>query len=185
MKVRCINSDGYILKVGKIYEVKSISEDGYFYRVKLESGNIEGMYKTRFEIVKENEMDRELTFKEVIAEIKEGEVWENTKKERLLEAITKNSGLICFVNEGRNIKNLIINENDTFKLHEKEYTTLEALNIISNDKIKIGVSSDGDEFRYKDNHELEMKTPNNNEWKEPLLWGDEINGKWKIRQAEE
>lgn len=37
---------------------------------------------------------KELTFREVIANIKEGEVWENTKKCFVLEAIKKEDGII-------------------------------------------------------------------------------------------
>lgn len=73
MKVRCIDNMNGVLKLGKVYEVKDIVDNGKYYKIE-HSPNIECRVKAdRFEEVKENNNMKEITFKEVIASIKDGE----------------------------------------------------------------------------------------------------------------
>ena len=78
MKVRCYDNS-YLedcLTVGRIYDVKEIKEN--YYVIKDDKGITNLFWHGEFEIVKENEMEK--TFREVIADIKEGEVWESEEK---------------------------------------------------------------------------------------------------------
>lgn len=85
MKIKCINTgDNEYITLGGTYEV--IQEDilpfgsQVGYRIVNDIGQSRIYKKERFEIVKENEDMKELTFREVIANIKEGEIWENEHK---------------------------------------------------------------------------------------------------------
>lgn len=70
---------------------------------------------------------KELTFKEVIANIKENEVWECTRKNARVKKIRMNNDLLVF-DYGDTIteKQSAIRGTDTFKLQRKEYTFEEA-----------------------------------------------------------
>lgn len=130
-KLKCIKTKnspiapGASAYKGKIY----IFEDG---RTTWEDGSESCRYDSAEDFFKHNinlggyfeevkEM-KELTFKEVIANIKEGEVWESTKK------------TVSLINGAINIerKNKIetyyiyIKESELFKLQRKEYTFQEA-----------------------------------------------------------
>ena len=81
MKVRCIDGSwsSNELTTGKEYEV--LSEVGCYYQLKINNKGIRYhcYVKSRFEVIKEeNKMEK--TFREVIADIKEGEVWECRSK---------------------------------------------------------------------------------------------------------
>jgi hypothetical protein len=130
MKVRCYDNS-YLedcLTVGRIYDVKEIKEN--YYVIKDDKGITNLFWHGDFEIVKENEMEK--TFREVIADIKVGEVWENIDKSHWnLKEIN------CFDNDGRkgirivfkeetDYYTFIDNENLKFKLKRKQYTFEEA-----------------------------------------------------------
>lgn len=70
---------------------------------------------------------KELTFKEVIANIKENEVWECTRKDARVKKIRMVNDLLVF-DYGDTIteKQSAIRGTDTFKLQRKEYTFEEA-----------------------------------------------------------
>ena len=142
MKVRCIDDLGLTkLEVGKIYEGElKFSEwwgqDRWY---------IKGMENLcfrehAFEIVKEDNMEK--TFREVIADIKEGEVWVNDTAP--ISFIKLRPGGILDFN-----KNVGINLNVKYKLQRKEYTFEEAFkayeegkeieNILTGLKIKTSV----------------------------------------------
>lgn len=100
MKVRCVNANGYesILREGAIYEgelkfVNSIVENRW------EIVGIEGkvFFKSRFKQVKE------LTFPEVIANIKEGETWVNDTAPIKFIRLRANGALDFSQNEGINV----------------------------------------------------------------------------------
>lgn len=130
MKVRCYDNS-YLedcLTVGRIYDVKEIKEN--YYVIKDDKGITNLFWHGDFEIVKENEMEK--TFREVIADIKVGEVWENIDKSHWnLKEIN------CFDNDGRKGIRIVFkeetdyytftdNENLKFKLKRKQYTFEEA-----------------------------------------------------------
>lgn len=128
MKVRCIDAKGYEgkLREGGIYEgelkfIDSLGEKRW--RIKGYNGG--NFYESRFEEVKE------LTLEEVIVKIKDGEVWECTRKTARVKEIKKNgegeNSLIvfnfgCLTEDTR----ASIQGTDTFKLKSKKYTFEEA-----------------------------------------------------------
>ena len=132
MKVRCIDNFGCRkLTLGKIYTV--INEKEEYYKVENDAGIELLHYKNRFEIVKEeNKMEK--TFREVIADIKEGEVWESAQDCFQLKEISCIAGRIKFKLEGvfvektDNLNNVDTGEGrgQTFKLQRKQYTFEEA-----------------------------------------------------------
>lgn len=145
MKVRCYDNS-YLedcLTVGRIYDVKEIKEN--YYVIKDDKGITNLFWHGDFEIVKENEMEK--TFREVIADIKVGEVWENIDKSHWnLKEIN------CFDNDGRkgirivfkeetDYYTFIDNENLKFKLKRKQYTFEEAFKAYEEGKEIQSISS--------------------------------------------
>lgn len=144
MKVRCYDNS-YLedcLTVGRIYDVKEIKEN--YYVIKDDKGITKLFWHGYFEIVKEHEMEK--TFREVIADIKEGEVWENSYKE-----IRRYPGGIKILHKdkGRHTPAMYMADSHKFKLQRKEYTFEEAFkayeegkeieNILTGLKIKASV----------------------------------------------
>ena len=141
MKVKCIDNFGCgKLTLGKIYTV--INEKEEYYKVKNDAGIELLHYKNRFEIVKEgNKMGK--TFKEVIADIKEGEVWEITKGNNIEISLSKNGVTLDFKKSIECEK--IFFPNDTkFKLKREEYTFEEAFKAYEE-----GKEVESCNFRYK------------------------------------
>lgn len=122
MKVRCIDERGVSnsLTLGKEYEV--FEEGNTYYRLKVnDRGRTYHYYaKHRFEEVKEeNKMEK--TFREVIADIKEGEVWELDQFE--IECYKTGTIVIRSTLTG---KVFGFEKKDRFKLQRKQYTFEEA-----------------------------------------------------------
>lgn len=185
MKVRCINAKGYreSLREGNIYEGKlkfnNLAEEK---RWIIEGIEAIAFNESRFEEVKE------LTFQEVIANIKDGEVWECTREDARVKEIKKNgegkSGLLVF-NFGQMTSDVraSIQGGDKFKLKRKEYTfeeafkayeegkeiesviTAYAMKKLENGTFKISQKSD--EFHTKKEGEV-------------IITLQEIKGKWYI-----
>ena len=143
MKVRCVDDLGLTkLEVGKIYEGElKFSEwweqDRWF---------IKGMENLcfrehAFEIVKEDNMEK--TFREVIADIKEGEVWVNDTAP--ISFIKLRPGGILDFN-----KNVGINLNVKYKLQRKEYTFEEAFKAYEEGKEIQSASTDKIYHKEKD-----------------------------------
>ena len=149
MKVRCIDDLGLTkLEVGKIYEGElKFSEwweqDRWF---------IKGMENLcfrehAFEIVKEDNMEK--TFREVIADIKEGEVWEITKGNNIEISLSKNGVTLDFKKSIECEK--IFFPNDTkFKLKREEYTFEEAFKAYEEGKEIQSASTDKIYHKEKD-----------------------------------
>ena len=127
MKVRCIDDcdiDIGQITNGKVYDV--LKEGGLGYLI-IDDLNIRKyLRKDRFEIVKEeNKMEK--TFREVIADIKEGEVWESKRLELVIKiddgdiyiGDINNNGVDDYIGQ-------FFGKEDTFKLKRKEYTFTEA-----------------------------------------------------------
>lgn len=146
MKVRCYDNS-YLedcLTVGRIYDVKEIKEN--YYVIKDDKGITNLFWHGDFEIVKENEMEK--TFREVIADIKEGEVWKSVQSCFQLKEISCTSGQINFELEGVFIdgdnNNSIftgLGARQTFKLQRKEYTFEEAFKAYEEGKEIQSISS--------------------------------------------
>lgn len=118
MKVRCIDAKGHenVLREGNIYEgelkfIDSIGEERW--SIKESRGST--FYKHRFEEV------RELTFKEVIANIQKGEVWEDD----IFEVDCTESGTIMIKSKKSKVV-FGFYKDDTLKLQRKEHTFEEA-----------------------------------------------------------
>ena len=124
MKVRCI--DDCDIDIGqitnrKVYDV--LKEGGLGYLI-IDDLNIRKyLRKDRFEIVKEeNKMKK--TFREVIADIKEGEVWES--ENTLTQIYTRNDVLIIDFKEEVTTEIVKIPADAKFRLKRKEYSFDEA-----------------------------------------------------------
>lgn len=124
MKVRCIDDcdiDIGQITNGKVYDV--LKEGGLGYLI-IDDLNIRKyLRKDRFEIVKEeNKMEK--TFREVIADIKEGEVWES--ENTLTQIYTRNDVLIIDFKEEVTTEIVKIAADAKFRLKRKEYSFDEA-----------------------------------------------------------
>lgn len=144
MKVRCIDNKNSMLEIGKVYKVIANSER--YYKIEYKPDCTGGAQKYRFEEVNEDDVDlakmivdecvkemelreknkMEKTFREVIRDIKEGEVWECTRKDARIKRI-RLDGILVFdyghlITEDRSA----IRSTDKFKLQRKEYTFEEA-----------------------------------------------------------
>lgn len=118
MKVRCINNNWNNLTKGKVYDVIHIIDSEI--QIYNDSGNKQTFYIGNFEVIKEENKMQEKTFREVIADIKEGEVWECGHI------------LITKSNDGIELKGMssyssyFTDDNKIFKPQRKEYTFEEA-----------------------------------------------------------
>ena len=127
MKVRCINNENRSnhLKLGEIYEAELIDHINGDKRWVVKGINSMSFYQHRFEVVNEDNIKK--TFREVIANIKEGEIWETTRKDDAAYwgpiYINKFNNKICMTSNNHALQ---ISEEDTFKLKRKEYTFEEA-----------------------------------------------------------
>ena len=141
MKVRCYDNSYFedCLTVGKIYDVKEIKEN--YYVIKDDKGITNLFWHGNFEIVKEDNMEK--TFREVIADIKEGEVWVNDTAP--ISFIKLRPGGILDFN-----KNVGINLNVKYKLKRKEYTFEEAFKAYEEGKEIQSASTDKIYHKEKD-----------------------------------
>lgn len=173
MKVRCYDNS-YLedcLTVGRIYDVKEIKEN--YYVIKDDKGITNLFWHGDFEIVKENEMEK--TFREVIADIKEGEVWECRSKyiQRFADGIQ-----IYHKEKGESTPSMLMRNNDKFKLQRKEYTFEEAFKAYEEGK---EIESCYSQYKYKKEGGLDLYSKTENEWYgEDNFEIDEIRGKWYI-----
>lgn len=191
-KLRCIKTKNSPITPGaKAYKDKVyIFEDG---RTTWENGieslrydSAEDFFEhninlgVHFEEVKEL---KELTFKEVIANIKEGEVWENKELE-LKITFKKNEFYIGDSNDNEinGYVGQFINNGLMFKLQRKEYTFEEAFKALEEGKeiesitqYRYKKAGDGYKFYSKDIGEW---------WKcSSCLSFEELKGKWYINEV--
>ncbi|MGG7144919.1 hypothetical protein ACQPVP_15870 [Clostridium nigeriense] len=164
MKVRCIDERGVSnsLTLGKEYEV--FEEGNTYYRLKVnDRGRTYHYYaKHRFEEVKEeNKMEK--SFREVIADIKPGEVWKLNQFEIKCH---KTTGTIVIRSTATG-KVFGFEKKDRFKLQRKEYTFAEAFKAYEEGK---GIESCKGIY-YKKDYETEY---------DESISMDEIRGKWYI-----
>lgn len=118
MKVRCINAGNLtpLLVNGKIYEGELVCDEGNKEMI----WNIKGFEHWRFEDFRFEEV-KELTFQEVIANIKKGEVWEDDifevdrTKSEAIRIKDKHSGFI-----------FSFHKEDSLQLKRKKYSFAEA-----------------------------------------------------------
>lgn len=197
MKVRCIDNENIyygMLSLGTIYEVHNRNQ--FNYEVIDDSGRYIYFNKERFEevneeldfvkeVVEECLKEKELreknktekTFREVIADIKEGEVWEC-----LGIKITKDSDSIQMLGFGKNT--IFMDSSRIFNLQRKEYTFEEAYK-----KAKEGaeIQSLASNIKYKkyDENTMMFKDKDMDDFAgisndNAIFSVDEIQGKWYI-----
>lgn len=183
MKVRCIAAGAYSdeLTTGKEYEV--LAEIGCYYQLKInDKGQGYQCYiKSRFEIVREDNKMQEKTFREVIADIKEREVWICEKFNRKI--IKSDDGVIEIrkLNDETfdNVSALIFND-EKYKLQRKEYTFKEAFKAYEEGK---EIESCKTGYRYKKiNGEDGFYSKFSGEWIEDDITFncEEIRSSWYI-----
>lgn len=129
MKVR--EKHSYVdLTEGKIYNVLETDE----YMVKIIEKIIDDVneahwsWENKYEVIKEDNM-KELTFKEVITNIKEGEVWESLNpKSNIKEVSLQDWGISLVTRSDINAEDVYfgVNNNTKFKLKRKKYSFTEA-----------------------------------------------------------
>lgn len=177
MKVRCIDDcdiDIGQITNGKVYDV--LKEGGLGYLI-IDDLNIRKyLRKDRFEIVKEeNKMKK--TFREVIADIKEGEVWES--ENTLTQIYTRNDVLIIDFKEEVTTEIVKIPADAKFRLKRKEYSFDEAFKAYEEGK---EIESCENGYKYLQNT---FTYPGNEQWlcfrnSEQMFTTDAIRGKWYI-----
>lgn len=122
MKVRCINNNWNNLTKGKVYDVIYIIDSEI--QIYNDSGNKQTFYIGNFEVIKEENKMQEKTFREVIADIKEGEVWESHCKKIIG---FKDGDFEIRDNDGHKFGNAVsIRSANKYRLKRKEYTFEEA-----------------------------------------------------------
>lgn len=119
---------------------------------------------------------KELTFREVIANIKEGEVWESNLK----TIINKDEFINIIHKDGSATKNMMFSNEGKFKLQRTEYTFEEAFKAYEEGK---EIESEFSKFRYKKiGSEDKYFNPFAPQWKynSHAFNFDEIRGTWFI-----
>lgn len=170
MKVRCVNAEGFTqtIRVGGIYEGE-LKFNSCFEEDRWVIKGIEGVEfrKHRFEEVKE------LTFKEVIANIKEGEVWVSNTAPISFIRLRANGVLDFNQNEGINLKCKYI-------LERKKYSFTEAFKAYEEGKEIESIHSG---YRYKKVNGVDLYTRGGKEWyEEDAFEMDEIREDWYINE---
>ena len=186
MKVRCIKDLGLTeLELGGIYEGelkfdKWDGQDRWYIK------GIDGLCfeEQVFEIVKDDSMRK--TFREVIADIKEGEVWESVQDCFQLKEISCIKGMINFRLKGvfiekadkSNVVDTGEGSGQTFKLQKKEYSFEEVFKAYEEGK---EIESCYSKYKYKkiDGVDAYSKTKNDL-YKADSFGINEIRGKWYI-----
>lgn len=176
MKVRCRNNFGLTkLRVGKIYEGELkfnewLGEDRWYIK------GLEGLYfeEQVFEIVKDDSMRK--TFREVIADIKEGEVWESHCKKIIG---FKDGDFEIRDNDGHKFGNAVsIRSANKYRLKRKEYTFEEAFKAYEEGK---EIESRYNQYKYKKIDGIDAYSKTKNDLYKADSFGiNEIRGKWYI-----
>lgn len=179
MKVRCIDAsklpigEDFYLTLGEVYKV--IKGDKRSYKIIANNGKQVLYNKERFQIVEEDNNMQEKTFREVIADIKEGEVWEGRSKyiQRFADGIQ-----IYHKEKGKSTPSMLMSNNDKFKLQRKEYSFAEAFKAYEEGK---EIESCYSQYKYKKEGRLDLYSKTESEWYEEGNFEiNEIRGKWHI-----
>lgn len=186
MKVRCIKDLGLTeLELGEIYEGelkfdKWDGQDRWYIK------GIDGLCfeEQVFEIVKDDNMRK--TFREVIADIKDGEVWESVQDCFQLKEISCIEGMINFRLKGvliektgkSNVVDTGEGSGQTFKLQRKEYSFEEAFKAYEGGK---EIESCYSKYKYKKINGIDLYSKTENDLYDADNFGiNEIRDKWYI-----
>lgn len=179
MKVRCIAAGAYSdeLTIGKEYEV--LAEIGRYYQLKIndKGQGYQCCVKSRFKVIEEEKEMKEKTFREVIADIKEGEVWESHCK----RIIGNGAGDFKIENKsGEGFGSCVaIHGENKYRLKRKEYTFEEAFKAYENGKV-IESCVTGDKYTWNGFTDLICKNGADGYSKLKSIYIEEIKGKWYI-----
>lgn len=172
-KVRVVRNNGDDfdgIKIGDTGEVVEICKGKYPIYLKINNHYEYGFKEEELELFEGVKEVKELTFKEVIANIKEGEVWESA-----YSIVSKLENRIDIEVSG-NCKSIGIGDTVKFKLRRKEYTFEEAFK-----KLKVGKEIESvitkEKYRII---ESEFKFPKGDPGKNIVISYREIEGKWYI-----
>ena len=141
MKVRCVNNNWNNLTKGKVYDVIYIIDSEI--QIYNDLGDKQTFYIGNFEVIKEENEMQEKTFREVIADIKEGEVWVNDTAPISFIKLRPGGILDFNINVGINLK-------VKYKLQRKEYTFEEAFKAYEEGKEIQSASTDKIYHKEKD-----------------------------------
>lgn len=173
MKVRCVNNNWNNLTKGKVYDVIYIIDSEI--QIYNDLGDKQTFYIGNFEVIKEENEMQEKTFREVIADIKEGEVWVNEIAPINFIRLREDGVLDFNKNEG-------INLNVKYKLQRKGYTFEEAFKAYEKG-IKVESEYSGISYKKKNKTQVEVSCDNDttleSEFNISFSTG-EIRGKWYI-----
>ena len=184
MKVRCINNELIIygqLSVGEVYEVQG--ENLLRYYLTDDLGRDIFFNKERFEIVEEDNNMQEKTFREVIADIKEGEVWESPYIR--IYHVKSNDNIVIEDKEGDLVYRFTMVSKVKFRLKRKEHTFEEAFKAYEEGK-EIENCITNDKFKKADSYNWKFKAPYMDEYSDDIsneiemFSVEEIRGKWYI-----
>lgn len=172
MNVKCLESyEGSSLKVGEVYTVDYETTDSYVFRF---NGIRFQALKDRFEILRE---DNKKTFREVIAAIKEGEVWESNRTR--IELVNGNIQISRIVGEKFDSYILQFSEYTYFTLQRKRYKFDEAMKSYK-EKIIIESCVTGDKYRFDGTTDLICKKGFTEYTRLKSIFIEEIKGEWYI-----
>lgn len=173
MKVRCVDAEKFknVLREGNIYE----GELKFHNTFNEKRWEIRGIRKVDGVAFKECSFEevKELTFKEVIANIKEGEVWVNNTAPIRFIRLRANGALDFNENEGINLECKYI-------LERKKYSFTEAFKAYEEGKEIESIHSG---YRYKKVNGVDLYTRGGKEWyEEDDFEIDEIREEWYINE---
>lgn len=161
------------LKLGEVYSV--YTDDKEYYYVKDDKKENNCIPKECAEIVKEeNKMEK--TFREVIADIKEGETWIQKDKGYIVSKIANFGGDIVIELDG---SRSVFGTKGTYTLERKEYSFDEAFKAYEEGK---EIESCENGYKYLQNT---FTYPGNEQWlcfrnSEQMFTTEAIRGKWYI-----
>ena len=158
---------------GEIIEIEDIADDDIVFLKDINFAWLDEM----LEEVKEDKMEK--TFREVIADIKPGEVWECKEINRQIVRGDREFIEIRKI-DGRGFDKAVglIVGNEKYKLQRKEYTFEEAFKALEEGK---EIESMNTKYRYKKENGVYLYTLEGEEWHEEDVFEIvEIIGKWYI-----
>lgn len=163
--------DGMKEYKGQIFTIKKIYEGIYIFEK-----NIFNWTDEMLEKVKKEKETQGKTFREVIADIKKGEVWES--EEKIISLMNTNDVVITLKDRDRRINSMGFVSSTLYHLQRKQYTFEEAFKAYEKGK---EIESCYSQYKYKKEGGLDLYSKTENEWYgEDSFEIDEIRGKWYI-----
>ncbi len=176
MKIK-VKKQTWVTTKDTCYEV--LGEDSEAFWIIDDLGKESGIPKEYCEVVKENEEMKELTFREVIANIKEGEVWESEYK----KIYCNEAGIMIEEKSDTNSNDMYFANARIYKLVRQEYSFQEAFEAFENGEEIESIES---KWRWKKDGLICLSTPYGGQSFETscdrIFSIDEIKGKWYINK---